>query len=64
MLNICHKSPNILAHSCTKFPCYLGMENLAQGSDSIYGGCRLEMVLWGPKLTKTSAVFGKYHLPT
>ena len=40
-----------------------GYGNLAQGGNLIQGGGRLQTVLQGPRLTKSSAVFCKSHLP-
>ena len=40
-----------------------GYGNLAQGGNLIQGGGRLQTVLQGPRLTKSSAFFCKSHLP-
>ena len=55
-------SPFLLAHSCTRFPCYLGMEIQHRVETSYRGGGRLQTVLQGPRLTKSSAFFCKSHL--
>ena len=50
------------AHSCTIFPCYLGME-IKHRVVTSYMGVLITNGALGPKLTKLSAVFGKSHLP-